>query len=422
MRKNLNKIVAFAIGISVVSGSFMPVFAADNAVQIDTMINSLYSKNQKLLLTLDDAIKGAVSASETIQMDTKKITYQDNVNDVNEDLDDYNNVSGDEEDFNEDTRDVTVDKLRQKRDFDEDILVQKVTKAYNEIVTSQLRIEKAAKELEINNKELSDAKFKESLGMITPTNLKSTELEIEDLQIAKRTSENSLKDAEYSFKVLTNKDVTKYRLNKDIPNETLKIDKSVDTYFDNVIDKYLKYSEELLKIQKEYYKDSDKKVTDADVSDAKEITEGAVEPKLSDYEGNIDEYEAAYSKYEKDKSAYTNVVSQRLTYLANKLSVDESQITLNENKKEFKNQLKALYTNLLTSEENINHLKKNIELNNKKLSDTKLKYDLGMITQSSYNTQVINSEDLDLQLRETIETYNTLKEKIQKPWIAFSNS
>ncbi|HEX9026406.1 MAG TPA: TolC family protein, partial [Clostridium sp.] len=60
MRKNLNKIVAFAIGISVVSGSFMPVFAADNAVQIDTMINSLYSKNQKLLLTLDDAIKGAV--------------------------------------------------------------------------------------------------------------------------------------------------------------------------------------------------------------------------------------------------------------------------------------------------------------------------------------------------------------------------
>ena len=422
MRKNLNKIVAFAIGISVVSGSFMPVFAADNAVQIDTMINSLYSKNQKPLLTLDDSIKGAVSASETIQLDTKKITYQDNVNDVNEDLDDYNNVSGDEEDFNEDTRDVTVDKLRQKRDFDEDILVQKVTKAYNGIVTSQLKIEKAAKELEIKNKELSDAKFKESLGMITPTNLKSTELEIEDLEIAKRTSEDSLKDAEYSFKVLTGKDVTKYSLDRDVPYETLKIDKSVDAYFDNVIDKYLKYSEELLKIQKEYYKDSENKVTGADVSDAKEITDGAVEPKLSDYDGNVDEYEAAYSKYEKDKSAYTNAVSQRLTYLANKLSVDESQITLNENKKEFKNQLKALYTNLLTSEGNINHLKKNIELNNKKLSDTKLKYDLGTITQSAYNTQVINSEDLDLQLRETIETYNTLKEKIQKPWIAFSNS
>jgi len=422
MRKNLNKIVAFAIGISVVSGSFMPVFAADNTVQIDTMINSLYSKNQKPLLTLDDSIKGAVSASETIQLDTKKITYQDNVNDVNEDLDDYNNVSGDEEDFNEDTRDVTVDKLRQKRDFDEDILVQKVTKAYNGIVTSQLKIEKAAKELEIKNKELSDAKFKESLGMITPTNLKSTELEIEDLEIAKRTSEDSLKDAEYSFKVLTGKDVTKYSLDRDVPYETLKIDKSVDAYFDNVIDKYLKYSEELLKIQKEYYKDSENKVTGADVSDAKEITDGAVEPKLSDYDGNVDEYEAAYSKYEKDKSAYTNAVSQRLTYLANKLSVDESQITLNENKKEFKNQLKALYTNLLTSEGNINHLKKNIELNNKKLSDTKLKYDLGTITQSAYNTQVINSEDLDLQLRETIETYNTLKEKIQKPWIAFSNS
>ena len=29
MRKNINKIVAFAIGISVMSGSIIPVFAAD---------------------------------------------------------------------------------------------------------------------------------------------------------------------------------------------------------------------------------------------------------------------------------------------------------------------------------------------------------------------------------------------------------
>lgn len=420
MRKNLNIIVAFAIGISIIGGSSIPALAADNTIEINTLTNELYLKGQRPLLTLDDAIKGAVSSSETIQLDIKKINYQDNVNDLNEELDDYNNISGDEEDYKDDTRETTLDKLRQKRDFDEDILVEKVTEAYNGIVTSELKIQKASKKLEIKNKELGDAKLKEKLGIITSTNLKSIELEIEDLEISKRTSENSLKDAEYSFKVLTGKDVTKYSLEKDISYETLKIDKSVDGYFDNVIDKYLKYNEELLKIQKEYYKDSDAKVTDADVSDAKEVTDGAVEPKLSDYAGDVDEYEAAYNKYEKDKSAYTNAVSQRLTYLANKLSVDESQITLNQNKKEFKNQLKALYTNLRTSEENISHLKKNIELNNKELSDLKLKYDLGMITESAYKTEVLNNRDLDIKLRDTIDTYNALKAKIQKPWIAFS--
>ena len=41
-----------------------------------------------------------------------------------------------------------------------------------------------------------------------------------------------------------------------------------------------------------------------------------------------------------------------------------------------------------------------------------------MITESAYNTQVLSSEDLDLQLRSEIINYNTLKEKIQKPWIS----
>jgi hypothetical protein len=45
-----------------------------------------------------------------------------------------------------------------------------------------------------------------------------------------------------------------------------------------------------------------------------------------------------------------------------------------------------------------------------------------MITESDYNTQVVSNDDLDLQLRSEIINYNTLKEEIQKPWIAFSSS
>ena len=442
MKKNINKIAAFAIGISVMSGSIVPVFASDtkqststtkvetqisqtntNAQQIETnQVNTnIQQTNKKNVLTLDEAINLAISNSDTLALDIKKINYQSNTNDTNEELDDYNNVNGDLEDFKDDTRELTLNQLKQQKDFDEDVIRQKVTEKYNNIVTSQIKIDKATKELKIKNKELEDTKFKESIGMITVTNLKSTELEIQKLQNTQKSSKNALKDAEYSFKVLTGKDVTQYKLEQDIKYETLKIDGSVDPYLDEVINKYLKYNEQLVKLNKDYYNDSDNKVLAGDVDDAKIIAEAAIEPKRSDYL-TYEEYMNEYDKYDKDRDRYTNAISARLTYLSNKLNVDTNQISLNKNKKEFKQQLKTYYTNIITSEDNINYLKQNIEVNNKKLSDAKLKCDLGMITESAYNAQVVSSEDLDLQLRSEINNYNTLKEKIQKPWIAFSNS
>ncbi|NRT71655.1 TolC family protein [Clostridium beijerinckii] len=424
MRKNINKIIAFAIGISVMSGSVVPALAADSTQQTTTSTSTATNSqivNGKQLLTLDEAIKEAISISEVLQLDTSKITYQDKTNDINEDLDDYKDVSGDDEDFNDDTREANANKARQQRDFDQDALIQKVTKAYNNIVTSQMKIDKAEKELQIKNKTLNDAKLKSSLGMVTSSDLKSTELEIENLQITQKTSENTLKDAEYSFKVLTGKDVTQYTLEQDIPYETLKIDGSIDTYLDKVIDNYLKYREQILKLKKDYYYDSDNKVTDRDVSDAKEKTDGAVEPTLQEGETIVD-YMKRYNEYQAAKSAYANAISARLTYLGNRLSVDQEQTSIDEDKKNFKNQLRTLYTNLITAQDNINYIKQNIELSNKNLSDAKLKYDLGMITESTYNTQVLSSEDLNIQLRSQIDAYNTLKQEIQKPWIAFSGA
>jgi len=48
MRKNINKVVAFAIGISVMSGSIMPVFAADTTQNTYTT-NIQTNKNLFLL-------------------------------------------------------------------------------------------------------------------------------------------------------------------------------------------------------------------------------------------------------------------------------------------------------------------------------------------------------------------------------------
>ena len=420
MRININKIVAFAIGISVMSGSIMPAFAADTT-------NAQVQAVGKQVLTLDDAIKAAISNSDTLVLDEKKITYQNKINDTNEDLDDYNEdneaITDDKKDLNEDTRDNTLKQLEQTRDFDQDILIQKTTTAYNGIVTSQKQIDQASKELEVKNKELNDANLKNSLGIITTTDLTTTNLDIEKLQNDQKSSQNTLNDLEYNFKVLIGKDVSQYGLEQDIKYDAFKMDGSIDEYLDNSIDSYLKYTEQLVKLNKDYYNDDDNEVSVDDVNKAKDAIIKDEPAKPSDIDTNLISYEK-YAKdtsdYNKSIANYTGALSARLTYLNTKLGVYTNETTLNETKKSFKEQLRSFYTKLLTTEDSINLLKKNIELNNKQLSNAKLRSDLGIITKSDYNTLVVSSEDLELQLRSAIDSYNTLKEQIQKPWIAFS--
>ncbi|AQR93019.1 TolC family protein [Clostridium saccharoperbutylacetonicum] len=418
MRKNINKMVAFAIGISVMSGSIVPVFAADTTQQVSNTVTSTQTVSGKPLFTLDEAIKAAISNSDILAIDNKKVSYQDKVNDVNERIEDITpNLSSDKKDLNKDTRNNSLDQAEQQREFDEDSVVQKTTNAYNSIVTSQMKIDKAARDLAVKTKQLNDAKLKNNLGLLTEVDLQANQIQIQNLQYAQNYSENQLKDAIYSFKVLTGKDVTQYSLEQDIQFDKLKIDGDVDAYFDEVIDKDLKYKVELNKITKEYYNDHDNQVSERNVQDAKTKTDGATVPVAITGE-TLEQYMARYNQYEQDKSAYSNALSARLGYLSTKLSMDTTDISLNMTKKQLKDTLRTLYTNLLAQEDKINSTKTSIELTNKQLSNAKLKYDLGLMTKSDYDTLVINSLDLNIQLRSAIDSYNTLKEEIQKPWIA----
>lgn len=432
MRKNINKLVAFAIGISVMSGTALPVFAADSTTtSTNTATTTAVAQNNsttvqaqtaKPLLTLDEAIKVAIGNSNTLKLDEQKISYQNKFDDINERLDDASNASGDKKDYNEDTRDANLKQLKQQRDFDEDKIIQKTTTAYNNIVTSQMKIDKAAKVLEVKKKELSNANLKKNLGLMTSTDLRSTELQIQNLQNQQTLSMNTLKDAQDSFKVLTGKDVTKFILEQDIKYEQFKINGSVDEYLDNAIDNYMKYSTELLKLKKDYYNDKDNQVSEDDVKKAEDAMKIATKPTkptgtytTDDYANYVD----ALDKYNTAKSGYATALSLRLAYLNNKLGVYTQEVSLEETKKAYKESLKSLYTNLLATEDTINYLNNNIQLNNKQLSAYKLKYDLGLITKSEYDSQVANNDDFDIQLRSTVDSYNTLKEKIQKPWLAF---
>ena len=439
MRKNINKIVAFAIGISIMSGSVMPVFAADttqsSTIQNDSNANveanNIQIKtNQKAVLTLDEAIKSAISASDTLSYDEMNISYQDRTNDIKKDQDDFKSASDDAKDFNDDTADINLKKAKQKRDFDEDILIQNVTKKYNDIVTSQIKINKAAKELDSKNKGLEDDKLRESLGIKRLIDVKSTSLEREKLQNSQKSSQDALKDLQYSFKVLTGKDLTQYSLEQDVNFEPLKIDGSIDEYLDNAIDSYLTYTEQIVNLNKDYYDrtyQEDNGITLTDMSNAETAAKGATRPSKPadsdpDFVAKYKVYTDSLDTYNNTINKYTGILASRLIFLNTKISNYQQETTLNKNKKDFKDQLKTLYTNLCASEANINYDKKNIELTNENLSNLKLKCDLGIITQSAYNDEVIKSEQADLDLRAEIINYNITKEKLQKPWIAFSNS
>lgn len=429
MRKNINKLVAFAIGISVMSGTAVPVFAADttttNAATTAAVQNSstsVQAQTTKPVLTLDESIKAAISNDDKLAYDEKAISYRNKINDNKEELDSAMSVGGDTEDFNQDTRDNTLNQLKQQRDFDEDTVIQKTTKAYNDLVTKQMTIERKTKLLEIKNKELNDQKLKKSLGLVTSIDLSDAELQIGISQNQLTLNINQLKDAQDSFKVLTGKDATQFTLEQDIKYEKFKIDGSVDEYLDNIIDGYLKLKIDALKLNKDNLDDNE--VTEDNVTAAKTRSDNAkLEISGITFDGSkasTDAYNTAVKNYEADKSAYTTTLSARITYLTSKLSIYENQTNLEITKKQLKDSLKQLYTTILSTEDSIDSSKQKIEINNKKLSNAKLKYDLGLMTKSDYTKLIVDdqgSDDLDIQLRTTVDTYNTLKEKLQKPWI-----
>ena len=435
MRRNINKIIAFAIGVSVMSGSIIPVFAADSttnaSITTTTASNaaSTTTANSKSnVLTLDDAIKSTISISNTLALDEQKISYQDKENDINKKADDFNDVDDDKEKYDDDTADTTLDQLKQQRDFDEDSLTQKVTDQYNNIVTSQMKIDMSTKQLAVDQQNLQHAKLQESLGISTSIDTQSKALAIQKEQNALTTSQNQLKDAEYTFKVLTGKDVTQYTLEKDIKFEPFKIDGDIDTYLDNVIESQLEYKEELLSISKDYYNDkdyeSDNGITTDDMDNAETKAKDATKPTLADGADleTYEKYQNDLASYNGTINAYTGILTKRLSYLSTKLGNYQNDVTIQNTKKQLKDQLKAYYTNLQTYEASVNYCKNEAQLYNEQLSNAKLKYDLGMMTETDYNAQVVSTLQAQIDLRNAIVAYNQNKEYIQKPWIASYSS
>ncbi|ETI91664.1 MAG: hypothetical protein Q607_CBUC00021G0106 [Clostridium butyricum DORA_1] len=437
MRKNLNKIVAFAIGVSVISGLAIPVMADTKVTYANS--DSTNQNNTKQVLTLEDAINGAKSSSNTIAILDENIRLMQNINSLNDKKDKETNADDDsikgltdtQKDYDEDKRKLQLNQLEQKRDFMVDKLSQSVTDAYNNLIISQSEISQLKNDIELQKTEIQQYNLKKSLGLVTDINIDQVNLGLQKNLNDLDNKQNTLKDDKENFKVLTGKDVDQYTLEDKIEYKKFALDGSLDEYLDGVIDEYVSYTQEINDLNKDFWNDDDNKVGNDKVSDAKKFYEDhkddpipSLETSLKENENNlikgIEDYVTKSIGHTNALSTYTAAIGARMNYLQNKSSVMTSELELNETKDQYKKALRTMYTNLLNIEKSIDLLNSNVELSNKQLRIDKLNYDLGLQTKLAYDKSVSESETLNNQLRTLINSYNTLKAQLEKPWIALS--
>ncbi|EMU53095.1 TolC family protein [Clostridium butyricum] len=428
MRKNLNKIVAFAIGVSVISGSIVPAMAesVDNKIDKSISVNNISNDN---ILTLEKAFEGAKSKSNTLAILDKNIQLLQSTNSI---VDKIDNVKDSDDDYTDDKSKLTLDKLEQTRIFELDKLKQSVTNAYNDLVISSKEIDKLKKDIELQKEEIEQAKLKRSLGLTTDIDIDKVQIELKNNENTLINNENLINDKKYNFKVLTGQDVDKYKLEDIIRYKKFEIDGTLNEYLDGIIEEYTNYSEELNKLEKDHWNDDDYKVTNSDVQEAyekyKDTSDDNKAPDLTfepddnleKQAGKIKTYISKLKSFNDDTSNYLSVLNNRISYLQNKSSAEVSEIQLNEAKDQYKEKLRSIYTDLIKTEKNIDLIKAKVELKNKQTRIDKINYDLGLMTKLSYDKSVSDSDTLNNQLLSTIDTYNKLKSQLEKPWIGLS--
>ena len=417
LKKGINKVIAIGIGFSIMYGSAVPAFAADNTtIYNGTFNNKQALASEKKVLTLKTAVDAAIENSDKLYLKSKEIKYYKDKMDLQEKLDDLSSQSLD---FSYDKLDLQRDQAKQDKEFMADQIESDITQKYNDIVSSEIELGKLSRELDIKNKDLKNTELKEQLGLITATDLKSAQLDIQTLNNKIKVKQDTLKNKRDYLGVLTNLDLSNYELDKNINYEVFKIDGSVDEYIDEQVDKYLEYTDQMVELLNDTVEDME----DADYDDDDPEKPSSPDKNLSKYWnedslGNKTFNEALYKEdVTKGITEYSNKLSTYGSYLEMKFNADSTKVTVDDSRKSLKDALKTSYANLKDLENQITVMKGQIELTNKKLEHAKLQSDLGLITVNEYNNIALQSEELDSGLRSLVNGYNTLKDGIEKPWV-----
>lgn len=431
MNKKMSKIVAISCGVGIITANLIPVYADNNTSSINKVDNSILSDSnkrtsEKEILTAREAVSLALKNSEKLKMKSEEIKMLKEKLEVQDEFDSF---TGSDNSFPYDQIGLLKNQSEQAKGFMEDQIANDITNKFNDLVSRENELDKIKNNLEIKTKEIKDMKLKKDLGLVTSLETESAELELQTLQNTQKAKLQELKNNQDYFKLLTNIDLNNYQLDKEYRFESFRVGGSVDSYMEGKVNEYLKYDQLILERTEESFNDKDE--NKADLPDRPNLTRPVAPTKPE--QGNLtdDEYKVLMDKYEKDYDRYKKEVEaynlERQTYLAGlttyanylqqKFNTENGLVTLEDSKKALKKGLIDSYAQLLALEDTIQITKKQLDLSEKQLKNTKLRYDLGLITLTDYKKQVVSNEDAKNSYDTLIVNYNSLKNGIEKPWI-----
>ncbi|MCG7730089.1 TolC family protein [Clostridioides difficile] len=431
LNKKMSKIVAISCGVGIITANLIPVYADNNTSSINKVDNSILSDSnkrtsEKEILTAREAVSAALKNSEKLKMKSEEIKMLKEKLEVQDEFDSF---TGSDNSFPYDQIGLLKNQSEQAKGFMEDQIANDITNKFNDLVSRENELDKIKNNLEIKTKEIKDMKLKKDLGLVTSLETESAELELQTLQNTQKAKLQELKNNQDYFKLLTNIDLNNYQLDKEYRFESFRVGGSVDSYMEGKVNEYLKYDQLILERTEESFNDKDE--NKADLPDRPNLTRPVAPTKPE--QGNLtdDEYKVLMDKYEKDYDRYKKEVEtynlERQTYAAGlttyanylqqKFNTENGLVTLEDSKKALKKGLIDSYAQLLALEDTIQITKKQLDLSEKQLKNTKLRYDLGLITLTDYKKQVVSNEDAKNSYDTLIVNYNSLKNGIEKPWI-----
>ena len=407
MKKNINKLIAIGIGLSVIVGNVSPVLATETIR--DSKINTISgaSENSLKILTLDKAIEAGLNNDDQMKILSSNLNYY-------KDLQDYYDEA--DNDNGEDQNDVNIDSAKQSKEFRKDAVEYEITNLYNSIVLAEKQVE-YQREI-VNNEETktSNMKLKYNKGLIDSVSMSKQEASLKTEKDTLQAKINSLNDLKEKLKLATGINVNNYTFDDRLNYEKLKLDGDLESYIDDKISIITKYDRELADL----LEDAVDEMKDDDLDDLEMPDKDKFYniPK-TDSDGNIIGYDLNEEAY---NTAKNGALAAYKGYLEAKKGSESASAGVNIKEKTYKNMLRSNYSNILAMEDGIDQLITNIDIANKSLANTKLQYQLGLMTTNDYNTAATGYRQLDISLRQTLNQYYQLKIVFEKPWAVSSSS
>ena len=330
-------------------------FAASILVVTSFLSIPVHAEEQKLTFKIEDAIKSAISYNVQMSINTKDNEALRNQLYMNDTTTYY------------DYQSIYLQKAQneQQRKMLEDKIASDVTSRYNNILVLNKEIGKLSKDIEVSAKELKQMEVKNKNGLVNPVEYQKQEVALAASKTMKASKEEELKNAAAYFKLITGKDINRYVLDNTIKYEPFRITTSVEGYIDSKLDIYFKYDKELAELNAENF------------------------PVTQDY----------------------------VTYVKGNNQAETSVLKFEDRQKQLKQRLMETYSNLVSLEEQINTLQPKLVVYDKELKSNEIRYKAGLISIIDYDKKMNEKQDVEIQILKLMMNYNTLKDKIQKPWV-----